>query len=114
MYDNPPERCVHGAVPGVGFMSINAVFCLQSQFEDCTFCTTIQRYCHCVPFDKKFPCITNWMCIVFLVCSSERSSESDVCLKGPIDTDRFIFCFVKTKPLCGYENVLRDNMPCAL
>ena len=35
MYDTSPESCV----PGVGFMLINAEFCLQSQFEECTFCT---------------------------------------------------------------------------
>ena len=38
MYDTFPEICVHGAVPGVGFMLIDAVFCLQSRFEDFTFC----------------------------------------------------------------------------
>ena len=40
MYDTSPEICVHGAVPGVGFMLINALLCLQYQFEDCTFCIT--------------------------------------------------------------------------
>ena len=38
MYDTSPERCVPGAGPGVGFMLIDAVLCLQSQFGDCTFC----------------------------------------------------------------------------
>ena len=55
MYDTSPERCVPGAVPGVGFMLIDAVLCLQSQFEDCTFC--IAEYSNilllCVPFDEK-------------------------------------------------------------
>ena len=34
-------------------MLIDAVLCLQSQFEDCTFCMAIQGYCHCMPFGKK-------------------------------------------------------------
>ena len=38
MYYTTPERCVPGEVPEVGFMMINAVLCLQSQFEDYTFC----------------------------------------------------------------------------
>ena len=37
-YDTSPERCVPGAVPGVGFMLTDALLCLQSSFEDCTFC----------------------------------------------------------------------------
>ena len=41
-------RCVPGAVPGVSFMLINALLCLQYQFEDCTFCIT------------KFSKITIW------------------------------------------------------
>ena len=40
MYDTSPERCVPGAVPGVRFMLISAVLCLQFQLEDCTFCKT--------------------------------------------------------------------------
>ena len=32
MCDTFPERCVPGGVLGVGFMLINAVLCLQSQF----------------------------------------------------------------------------------
>ena len=47
--------------------------------------------------------------LVFLICTSKRSS--DVCLKGPIDTDWFIFCFVKTKTLCGYEMYLETTCP---
>ena len=35
-----PESCV----PGVGFMLINAEFCLQSQFEECTFCTRFSMF----------------------------------------------------------------------
>ena len=50
MYDTFPEICVPGAVPGVGFMLINALLCLQYQFEDCTFCITkfskIAIVCH--------------------------------------------------------------------
>ena len=38
MQDTSPERSVLGTVPGVGFMLIDAVLCLQSRFEDCTFC----------------------------------------------------------------------------
>ena len=34
MYDTFPERCVPGAVPGVGFQFIDSVvLCLQSLFE---------------------------------------------------------------------------------
>ena len=34
MYDTSPERCVPEAVPGVGFMLINAAaLCLQPQFD---------------------------------------------------------------------------------
>ena len=36
--DTSPKRCVHVAVPGVGFKLINAVLCLLSEFEDHTFC----------------------------------------------------------------------------
>ena len=39
MYDTSPV-CVHGAVPGVGFMLINALLSLHYQFEECTFCIT--------------------------------------------------------------------------
>ena len=34
MYDTFPERCVPIAVTEVGFLLINAVLCLESQFED--------------------------------------------------------------------------------
>ncbi len=34
-------------------MLIDAALCLQSQFEDCTFCIAIQGYRHCMPFDEK-------------------------------------------------------------
>ena len=37
-YDTSPERCVPGAVPGVGSILTDALLCLQSSFEDCTFC----------------------------------------------------------------------------
>ena len=30
MYDTSPEICVHGAVPGVGLMLINALLCLHT------------------------------------------------------------------------------------
>ena len=62
MYDTSPERCVPGAVPGVGFMLINALLCLQYQFEDCTFC--ISKFSKiaivCAPFDKKLASLTNY------------------------------------------------------
>ena len=48
MYDTSPERCVPGAVPGVGFMLIDAVLCLQSRFEDFTFC--IAEYAKKLPY----------------------------------------------------------------
>ena len=44
MYDTSPKRCVPGAVPIVGFMLINAEFRLQSQFEECTFCTRFSMF----------------------------------------------------------------------
>ena len=47
MYDTSPERCVPGAVPGVGFMLIDAVLFLQSRFEDFTFCMA--------EYEKKLP-----------------------------------------------------------
>ena len=40
-----------GTVTGVGFMLIDAVLCLQSQFEDCTFCID-QEYCHLYAFSS--------------------------------------------------------------
>ena len=37
MICNSQKTLSCGAVTGVGFMLIDAVLCLQSQFEDCTF-----------------------------------------------------------------------------
>ena len=45
------------AATGVGFMLIDPVLFLLSQFEGCKFCTLaklcIPGYCNCVQFDKK-------------------------------------------------------------
>ena len=50
-YDTSPESWIPGAVPGVGFMLIALLLCLQPQFEKCTFCRA--EYSEYLPFDKN-------------------------------------------------------------
>ena len=52
-YRHLPKASSCDAVTGVGFMLSDSVLCLQSRFEDYTFCIAEDRYFYCVPFDKK-------------------------------------------------------------
>ena len=52
IYDTSPERCVPGAVPGVGFKLIDSAF----EFEDHTFC--MAEYSKILPFCVNGPKIS--------------------------------------------------------
>ena len=58
MYDTSPERFVPGAVPGVGFMLINAALCLQSQFD--ILHNQIFKFIAVCVTNRKLACISNY------------------------------------------------------
>ena len=96
--DTSPERCV----PGVGFMLISAVLCLQSQFEDGTLCTT--------KYSKILPLRAIWQKISMhyrLLGKAKLSMDSCIEIFGLIDStflqskllDRFFFQFALKRTL---------------
>ena len=84
-----------GAVTGVGFMLIDAVLCLQSQFEDCTLC--IAEYSNILLLCAIWRKIN----LVILIQSGKAklSMASCVCYKWPyITSDRNFWAFFDPLP----------------